>query len=151
MAFAQAVADPLLSWILGTPMPAPPTMLAMSLHTQSGVSAANEVSGQVGGRKQVDPAWFSSPRPATGVDAREIANVQAIVFGNAQTALSITSWGLWSGLTGGTLLFAGDVIPDIQLRAGDPAIFSPGDVIIRIGQAILPGAITPSPTPILVP
>jgi hypothetical protein len=42
------------------------------------------------------------------------------------------------------------VIPDVQLRAGDPAIFSPGDVIIRVGQAIVTEDVTPFAAPALV-
>jgi hypothetical protein len=150
MPFSTAVADPLLKWMLGTPMPAPPAALHMALHSQAQAAIGNDVSGQLGGRVLLDPAWFGAPKPAVGVDATEITNSQAIVFGNAVTALSIKSFAIWDASSNGNLLFHGDVIPDVQLRAGDPAIFSPGDVIIRVGQAIVTEDVTPFAAPALV-
>lgn len=133
MPLSAAVADDLLNWLKGTAFPSPPAMLAMSLHTHAVPLANNEVSTQLGGRVAIPASSFSSPGNSVGVQGREIRNVHAIAFGNALTDLSIKSFAIWDAASGGNMLFSGDVIPDVLLKAGDPAVFSTGDLIIRFG------------------
>lgn len=135
MPLLAPVADPILLWLMGQAMPAPPAALYMSLHAQADPAVANEVTAQVGGRVRLLPAMFSTPRDSVGVPGREIANTQAVVFSNATTDLTIRSFAIWTLQTGGNMLLTGDVIPDVLLRQGDPAIFSTGDMILRIGRA----------------
>jgi hypothetical protein len=133
MAFLQPLADPILNWLKGVTMPAAPAELWLSLHNGEPPTALNEISANVGGRVKVVGADFSTPAQSAGVDAREIVNTRAISFGAANTQTSVRAWGVWSASTGGVMYLSGDVIPDVLLRAQDPALFSTGDLIIRVG------------------
>ncbi len=133
MAILTPLADPILNWLRGTTFGAAPTTIYISLHNGTPPTSVNEVSGNVGGRVAMTSANFTTPADSPGVIARQITNSTAVVFGTCNAELTVTSFGIWSASTAGNFLISGDVVPDVLLRVGDPAIFSIGDLIIRIG------------------
>lgn len=138
MAFERTLATSILNWLLrNQAMPAPPSELWIALHSGSTPTVANEVTASVGGRVRVDASFFTSvPAPVVGVTAMELINTRAISFGTAQVALNVFTFTLWTtqaGTVDAELMMSGDVIPDVALRVGDPALFSIGDFIVRVG------------------
>jgi hypothetical protein len=138
VAFEATLSTNILNWLLrNIAMPAPPREIWIGLHSGSTPTNGNEVTASVGGRLMVDPSFFANaPTPVPGVNATEVVNTKAISFGTATVALNVFTFTLWTSSTGSTpaeLLMSGDIIPDVALRVGDPALFSVGDFIVRAG------------------
>jgi hypothetical protein len=131
MALAAATEDAMLSWVLGSPFPAPPGQVWLALHSDAVPSLSNEITGWAGGdRVRVTAADFTAPANATG-GGRERVNNKAMLLGIHRVTQTVKSFGLWDAATGGQLLLSGDVLPDVVVNAGDPPCFFSGDLSLR--------------------
>lgn len=121
----------MLSWVLGTPFPAPPSQAWLALHRDAEPSTANEITGWAGGdRVRVTAADFTAPANAIG-GGRERLNNKAILLGLHSLTQTVRSFALWDSAAGGQLLLSGDVSPDVVVAAGDPPCFFSGDLSLR--------------------
>ena len=134
MGFRQYIQDATLSWLRGDVYPPPPAGLYVSLHNNAIADAGNEVSAAVGGRVPISRSSLSTPRWVDGVEGgtREIVNARALVFDVATSQVEARSFAIWDAPTGGSQLVTGDVIPDVVIAEGDPAVFLGGSLSIRL-------------------
>jgi hypothetical protein len=132
MALSQVTEDAVLAWLLGTAFPAPPAQLWLALHSGAQPALGNEIKGWAGGdRIRVAAADFAAPQ-AAAAGGRERLNSKALLLGAHSSPQTVVSFGLWDAATGGQLLMAGDVSPDVTVKAGDPAVFLTGDLALRV-------------------
>lgn len=134
MALGQTIQDGFLNWLRGTPFPAPPSVVYVSLHSGVPPSLANEVSNLFGGRVLLAPADLAAPVWMNGVvnTVREIVNTKGVVYGLASTGVTLAGFALWDAASNGNLLISGSVTPSAAVSAGDPAVFLVGDLKVRI-------------------
>lgn len=130
----QYLQDAILNWLRGEAFPGPPATIYLSAHSAATASSGNEVSSAIGGRLACTAADFAPPVWQNDVvgGAREIVNRRAFVFEVATSTIEVKSFGLWTNESGGTLLLAGDVNPDVTVTEGDPLVFLMGDLVIRL-------------------
>jgi hypothetical protein len=132
MALSQVTEDAVLDWLLGVPFPAPPREVWLALHSDQTPSLSNEIKGWAGGdRIRVSSTDFAAVANAAA-GGRERLNAKALLLGIHGAAQTVKSFGLWDASTGGALLLAGDVGPDVTVRAGDPPVFLTGDLSLRV-------------------
>lgn len=130
MALSEALEDALLGWVLGTPFPAPPTELWLSLHSAAVPAAGNQINGWTGGnRLRLAAADFAAATAAPG-GGRQRLNARALMLGVAAADQPVASFAIWTAATGGQLLLSGDVTPDVTVKAGDPPVFLVGDLAL---------------------
>jgi hypothetical protein len=131
MSLSQVTEDAILNWLLGTPFPPPPREVWLALHSGDQPTLGNEIRGWAGGdRILLNRADFSLPTDV-GTIGRERLNAKALMLGVHATAQTVKSFGLWDASTGGTLMLAGGVDPDVVVAAGDPPVFLTGDLSLR--------------------
>lgn len=122
--------EALLRWLLGTPFPAPPAALWMSLHRQPVPAAANEVKGWGGGdRIPVGPADFAAIQNATDT-GKLMRNQRALLFGIHGTNQRLESFALWDASASGNLVAWGVLVTPLDLAAGDPPVFMTGQLVV---------------------
>jgi len=132
MALSQLTEDAVLAWLLGTAFPAPPAQVWLALHSGPQPALGNEIKGWAGGdRIRVAASDFSAAANATG-GGRERLNSKALLLGVHTSPQTVQSFGLWDAASGGNLLLAGDVNPDVTVTAGDPPVFLTGDLALRV-------------------
>jgi len=132
MALSQVTEDAVLDWLLGVPFPAPPTEVWLALHSEDAPTLGNEIKGWAGGdRIRISAADFAAVANAAG-GGRERLNAKALLLGIHSANQTVKAFGLWNASTGGALLLAGDVGPDVTVRAGDPPVFLTGDLSLRV-------------------
>jgi hypothetical protein len=132
MALSQVTEDAVLNWLLGAPFPVPPAEVWLALHSDEAPALANEIKGWAGGdRIRVSSTDFTAAANAAA-GGRERLNAKALLLGVHSATQVVKSFGLWDASTGGALLLAGDVGPDVTVQAGDPPVFLTGDLALRV-------------------
>lgn len=131
MALSQTLEDALLGWVLGTPFPAPPSAIWLSLHSGEVPSAGNEIVTWNGGSRLrlTGPDFAAATTAPTG--GRQRLNARAFMLGASPSSQQVKSFALWDAASGGTILLTGDVVPDVTVNAGDPPVFLTGDLALQ--------------------
>lgn len=128
----DAVEVALLNWLANPPTNflANPAGLYLSLHTGDSDDGSLELSGNGYARQNV-AASFPTASGATGILLNDVAIVFPTVTGSNWA--TITHWGLWSAVTGGTCYFIGTITSPVQVTVGQ-------QYSIAVGQLALTAA-----------
>lgn len=140
MPSSQYLAQKKLGWFRGTApefaYPASIGNLYISIHNANpGVNGSdgNVTTAVAGGRGTLSSANLSSPTPSSLPGGGfQISNTQAIVMTiSAESAQTLTHFGVWDSLTGGNFLCYGSLAQPVSVQVADVVRFAIGQMIIR--------------------
>jgi hypothetical protein len=119
----------LLNWLLNAPTAflSNPAGLYLSLHTADDDTGSSELSGNGYVRQNVQ-ASFPTASGATGIVLNDVAIVFPVVTGSNWA--TITHFGLWSAVSGGTCYFIGTITSPIAVLVGQQYSIGIGQLAI---------------------
>lgn len=113
-----------LDHLVGTASTAAPTAVYSALFTAipSDSSAGTEVTATY---TRITTAFCTAGATTAG----QITNTAAVTYSTAATGYTVVGWGLFSTVTGGTLIYWATVTT-LAIGVGDQATFAAGGVVI---------------------
>ena len=100
--------------------------------TETGTNFTEPVGGAYARKSTVATDWNS----ATGGSPSQITNLNAVIFATATAAWgTITHWGIFSALSGGTLRSSGPLASAQIVNSGNIATFAAGALRVQLGDS----------------
>lgn len=121
-------AEALLNWIKGTAMPTAPAGVYVALYNGD---PGNDGTGGTDVTADVNSAGRQTVSFGV-VDDKNIANDSDVEFGNSESAVNITHFGLWDAATSGNFLGGNSLDTSRSVAVGDPVTFLTGDLDVDI-------------------
>lgn len=129
MSVSASIESALLGWALGTPFPAPPQGLYLSLHSSTACDGSDEIHSWQGGSRITLTSADLQPHPDGG-----LVNVRALLFGIASSPAHVEGYAVWSSAASTDLseqLLVGRMNTPVDLAVNNPPLFYAGDLILR--------------------
>jgi hypothetical protein len=134
--FSNHLENAIISWLNGTTMPAATGSLWVALYTgaldQS--NAATNLIGFTTPRKEVaDWSVTTASNSSDSVADASITNTSEIVMTTSSTVAATAShFGVFNALTGGELLFHGQLTGSVPIAISDNVKFAPGAITLTV-------------------
>jgi len=133
--FSNHLENSIISWLNGTTMPAATGSLWVALYTgaldQS--NAATNLIGFTTPRKEVSE-WTVTAATGTSdsLDASITNNSEIVMTSDSNVAATASHFGVFNALTGGELLFHGQLTGSVPIALNDAVKFAPGAITLTV-------------------